>query len=116
MREPYDERAGPRAGPPGRAGSGCQRVGERRAVGKREVSVELEQRDEHEAPGGDLGVRERQAVRGVLELVEEQDVNVDQARAVARASRPRAQRPLDLLAGVEQLLRTVRGLDHAGRR
>src|SRR5919202_1091992 len=87
-------------------------VGSPSPVGSGEVEVELEQRDEHEAPLGGLRVRQPQPLGGVLEVAEQQDVDVDRPGAVADAAlEVAAQLALDRLAGVEQLLGAELGLD-----
>ena len=50
------------ARPAGRRPQRRERVGEPRAVGQRQLGVELEQRREHEAAAGHLGVRQGQAL------------------------------------------------------
>ena len=92
---------------------GIERGGERRAVGERQIRVELEQRDEHETALGEVAVRDRQALGGVLEVSEQQHVDVDRARAVARAAEHPPLLDLDRLADVEQLLGLERGADPA---
>src|SRR3954470_2394422 len=52
-------------------------------VAVRERRVELEQRDEHEAAGRDLWVRQCQTLGRHLDVTEEKQVDVDDARAVA---------------------------------
>jgi hypothetical protein len=84
-------------------------------VGQPQLGIELEQRLEHEAPGGDLGVRQGEALGAVLEIAEQQEVDVDRPRAVAHAPGGSAQRELDLLAGVEQLLGAELGLHRQAR-
>ena len=78
--------------------------------------LQLEQRLEHEAAARDLGVRQRQSLRGQLAFAEQQHVHVDRARAVANAAGRPAQLALDRLAGVEQLLRLELRCGCAGRR
>ncbi len=50
-------------------------------------------------------------LRVLLELSEQEDVDVDEARSVAGAAGLAAERSLDLLADLEQRLRLERGLD-----
>src|SRR5436853_3244278 len=90
-----------------------QFVGQPRAVGELEVGVELEQRFEHEAAGGDLAVRQGQAPALVFEVAEQEQVDVDRARRVPRCVLLPAEVALDLLAYVEELLRAEVGLDLA---
>src|SRR4051812_36979975 len=52
-------------------------------VMKRQVRRDLEERHEHETAGRDLRVRERQALGPHLDVTEQQQVDVDDARAVA---------------------------------
>ncbi len=52
--------AAPRGPPPGPSPSAVERIGQRLAVGQRQLRVELEQRHEHEPPRADLGVGQRQ--------------------------------------------------------
>ena len=89
-----------RAAPvPGTSSSGC----------------ELEQRHEHEPPRRDLAVRQRQPLRGVGRVPEQQHVDVDRARPVLHiavlAGLRAPEGPLDRLARVEQGLRPKGGLD-----
>ena len=81
-------------GPPARPQA---RLGVALASRRAQVEVELEQRDEDEAPREHLPVRQREAVGDELDVAEQQDVDVDRARAVARAGgrpgRARARRP-----------------------
>jgi hypothetical protein len=49
-------------------------------------------------------VRKGQALRVVLEITEQENVDVDRARAVADAAVRPAELPLDLLASIEQSL------------
>jgi hypothetical protein len=55
------------------------------AVRQPQRRFELQQRLEDEAPAGDLGVGKGQALRSVLEVVEQENIDVDRARAVADA-------------------------------
>ena len=61
-------------------------------------------------------VRDRQALGVVLEVAEQQHVDVDRARAVARAAEHPPLLDLDRLADVEQLLGLERGADPRPRR
>src|SRR5579875_2373608 len=88
-----------------------ERASEPLAAGQRQIRVELEQRHEHEPAAGDLLVREPEPLRFVLAVVQQQDVDVDHARAVAGAAGGPADLSLDRLAGVEQFQRSVSGLD-----
>ena len=113
--------AGRRSGGPSRrtpssSGMAARQSLSRVAVGGPQVEVELEQRDQHEAPLGGLRVGQRQALGGVGLVAEQQQVDVDRARGVAHAALEVApQLALDRLAGVEQLLGRQLGLDaHAG--
>src|SRR5690349_9207718 len=54
-----------------------QSLHEARPVRERQLGVELEQRDEDEAAGGDLPVREGEAVVADLDLAEEEQVDVE---------------------------------------
>ena len=87
----------------------------RSVAGQRQLRIELQQRHEHEPPRADLGVRKRQPRRGILDRSEQQHIHIDHARPVPGAPGGAADDPLDLLARVEQLLRSVRGL-HAHAR
>ena len=70
-----------RAGPLSASSSPASAV----AVGQPEVRVELEQRLEDEAPRASISrVRQRQPLRAVLELAEQEHVDVDRPRRVAR--------------------------------
>ena len=53
---------------------------------------------------GDLGVRQREPLRAILGIAEQQHVDVDRPRAVAHAAGVAAQVALDRLARIEQLL------------
>ena len=88
-----------------------ERVGESRAVGQRELGGELEQRDEDEAPPGQLGMRERQPLRAQLELAEQQHVDVERPRPVARGPEHPPVLDLDRLADVEQAVGGQLGVD-----
>ena len=77
--------------------------------GVREARSRAQQRDQDEAPLGHLRVRERERSLAVRRLAEQQDVDVDQPRAVADAAlEVAAELRLDGLARVEQLLGTER--------
>ena len=78
-----------------------QRIGQRRPIGKGQAGVELEQRLEHEATGSDLGVGKRETIRRQLEVVDEQQIDVERARSVARAARRAPALDLDRLAEVQ---------------
>ena len=77
---------------------GRERVGEPRAVGQRQLGVELEQRHEDEAAAGDLAVRQGEALGRELEVAEQQQVDVERPRAVAGGVERAAALGLDLLA------------------
>src|SRR5215210_4812352 len=81
-----------------------QRLGEPRAVREGEPPVELEERLEHEAATRHLRVGERQPVGLELQVSEQQQVDVEGARAVSRAGQHAPPLHLDRLAEVEQLL------------
>ena len=85
-------------------------VGETRPVGQGQLRIQLEQRGEDEAAVVDLRVGQRQPLGGELDLAEQQQVDVERARAVTRAQRPAAL-DLDRLADVEQRLRLEIGAD-----
>ena len=74
------------------------------AVRQPQRRLELQQRLEDEAPARHLRVRERQPLRPVLEVAEQENVHVDGARAVADARLGPAELVLDLLARIEQPL------------
>ena len=101
----------PRAGPLDPVPSAASASASARPSGQRQPGVELEQRDEHEPPGDDLGMRQRQPLGLVARVAEQQHVDVDRPRAVAHAAGLAAERALDCLARVEQRLRAERGLD-----
>ena len=61
-----------------------------RAVGQRQLGVELEQRLEHEAAARHLRVGQRQPLGLELEVAEQQQVDVERARAVALGRRTSA--------------------------
>ena len=67
-----------------------------------ELGIELEQRGEDEAAAGDLGVGQGEALGGELEVAEQEQVDVERARAVAGGVEGAAALGLDLLAEVEQ--------------
>src|SRR4051795_11828613 len=60
-----------------------ERVVEPAAVRQREVRIELEQRGEHEPPGQNVPVRECEAIGRESDVAEQQQIDVDDARAVA---------------------------------
>ena len=64
-------------------------VVEAAAVGQRKPGIELEQRDEHEAPRENVGVRKRQALGVEFEIAEQKQVDVDHPRAVADLTKSR---------------------------
>ena len=74
-------------------------------VGQPELRIELEQRQQHESPRGDLRVGKGEALGAHLDVAEEQQVDVDRAGPVARAAEGAAVLGLDRLAEVEQLPR-----------
>ena len=86
-------------------------VGEAGAVGQRQLRVELEQRGEDEAAAGDLAVGQGEALGLELEVAEQQQVDVERARAVAGGVEGAAALGLDPLAEVEQLLGLELGAD-----
>src|SRR3954464_14814013 len=88
-----------------------ERAGQPRAVRQRERGVELEQRNEHEAPREHVAVRQRQPLGAMLERVEQQQGDVDRPGAVALPAELTAELALDGLALVEELLRPEVGLD-----
>ena len=60
-----------------------ERVCEPRPVGQRQLGVELEQGRKHEAAARRLPVRQRQPLGRQLEVAEQEQVEVERARAVA---------------------------------
>jgi hypothetical protein len=89
-----------------------ERVRQRGPVGQCEGGIQLEQWHEHEAAKGDVGVRQRQPLRAPLEIAEQEQVDVDRSRGMARPPGPLpAKRSLDALALVEQGLRVEVRLD-----
>ena len=91
-------------------------VGQPRPARRAQLEVELEQPDEDEAPALQLGVRHAQARGGVLARAEEQQVDVDLPRPVARrVPEPAAELALDGLGRVEQRLGLERGGDPHAR-
>jgi len=83
--------------------------------GERELRIELEQRHEHEAPHEDVAVRDRQALAGVREAAEHENVHVDDARAVPDLLEVAAELGFHRLALVEQRLGSEAGLDRERR-
>jgi hypothetical protein len=81
-----------------------ERIAQPRPVRQRQLRVQVEQRRQHEAPRGDLAVRQGQALGLELDVAEQQQVEVDRARAVPRRLEVPPQLALDLLADVEQRL------------
>src|SRR3954453_7034187 len=59
-----------------------ERVVEASAVGQREVGIELQQGDEHEAAREHVAVRQGQAIGLQLDVVEQEKIDVDDARPV----------------------------------
>ena len=88
----------------------------RSPAGVASVEVELEQRDQHEAPREHLLVGQRRRSERYSSVAEQQHVDVDRARAVARAAGGAAELALERLAGVEQLARARAPSRSAGRR
>jgi hypothetical protein len=81
-----------------------RRLGLGKAVpaGKRQGWIELKQRSENKAAAGDLGVGQGETLAGKLEVAEQEQVDVERARAVAGGVEDPAALSLDLLAKVEQ--------------
>src|SRR3954454_11295803 len=92
-----------------------QHIREPRAIRQHQVGVQLEQRLEHEAPRPDLRMRQAEAVRGVLEPIEQQQVDVDLARRVPHSAGLAPQLALHRLALGEQVLRLEVRLDGDAR-
>src|SRR5436305_328637 len=90
---------------------GYQRLGEAGPVWERQLGIELQQGGENEAAAADLGVRQRQALAGKLEVAKQEQVDVERAGAVARGIEGPAASHLDLLAEVEQGFGLKRGAD-----
>src|SRR4051812_4455072 len=82
---------------------------ERGAIRKRRV--ELEQRLEHEAAVEDVAMRKGEPVGAHLDVTEEEQVDVDDARAVADLAEVPPELGLHLLREPQQILRAERGLD-----
>ena len=78
------------------------------AVGQLERGVQLEQRLEHEAARGDLGVRQGQRLAVELDIAQQEHVDVDGPRAVAPAAGFAPQLDLDRLACGQELRRFER--------
>ena len=70
----------------------------RAAVGQRQLGIQLQQRRQHEAAAGDLGVRKAEALGLQLEVPEQEDVDVDRPRPVAGAAGYAPEVDLDRLA------------------
>ena len=66
-------------------GHGGEETRQLAAVRQPQRRLELQQRLEDEAPARDLRVRKGQALRAVLEIPEQENVDIDRARAVADA-------------------------------
>src|SRR5579863_3253506 len=88
-----------------------ERVGQPLARRRAQLEVELEQRDQHEAPREDLLVRDVEGVRVVFDIAEQQQVDVNRPRTVPGAAGGAAEVALELLAEGEQLKRTELGVD-----
>ena len=80
-------------------------------VGEHELGIQLEQRIDHEAAAADPWMGQRQALRALHSVAEQQHVDVDRARPVACATAAPAELALHSLAGIEQLARLELGLD-----
>ena len=88
-----------------------QRRREPRAVGQRQLGVELEQRLEHEAATRHLRVGQRQPVGLELQVAEQQQVQVERARAMPLPAEHPPLLDLDRLAEIEQVLGLQLGAD-----
>src|SRR3954454_11150806 len=91
-----------------------ERRAQRRSVGKPQLRVELQQRQEDEPTRGHLGVREGEAGGAHLEVAQEEQVDVDRPRAVTGSSGGTAVLRLDGLAEIEKRLGTEGGADPNG--
>ena len=72
---------------------GGESVGETSAIRQSQVRVQLQEGGEDEAAAGDLAVRKGQAVGLELEVAEQEQVDVERARAVTGQVELAAQRP-----------------------
>ena len=82
-----------------------EEVGHRAVPRHDEGRIELDERLEGKGALVQPGVWQRQSRRGEREVVHEQQVEVDGARAVARPRPGAAELPLDLEERVQELLR-----------
>jgi len=67
------------------------------SVGAVSSGVELQQGHQDEAAAQQLGMRDPQPLGAMHDAVEEQDVHVDQPRAVAGAAEVASERPLKVI-------------------
>jgi hypothetical protein len=96
-------------------GHGVEEARQLTPVRQPQRGLELQQRLEDEAPARHLGVRKGQTFRAVLEVAEQENVDVDRARAVSGAGLGPAELALDCLASIEQPLGVQRRLDPQAR-
>ena len=93
-----------RAPPAEPSSSTAKRFGQPGAVGQRQLGIELEQRLEHEPAARHLRMGKREPLGLQLEVAEQQQVDVERARAVPLPAEHPPLLDLDRLAQVEQLL------------